>query len=103
MKIIHLKTEFWCFAVIMKRKPLRGIAFKDNPAQLFFIEYPIGHLQDVLGRNSLHVADDVVHVFDRLTHKEGTCGTQQLVHAALITQGHLSDELLLGVMQLQGA
>ena len=77
-----------------KGNPLALDAFKNNPAELLLVEHPISHFQDVVGRDGLHLADDVVHVFDGLSHDEGTCRTQQLVHAALVAQRHLSNELL---------
>ena len=45
-------------------------SFKNNLAELFFVEHTVGYFEDVIGRNSLHLANNVVHVFDGLAHDE---------------------------------
>ena len=85
---------------VIKREPLRGISFKNNPTQLLLVENTISHFQDVVSRHGFHLLYDIIHVFDFLAHDEGTRRAQQLVHAAFVAQCHLPDELLLGMMQL---
>jgi len=64
--------------------PLIGFSLKNNPAQLSLVEHPIGHLQNVVSRNCLHFADNVVHVFDGLAHEQRAGDAQKLVHAAFV-------------------
>ena len=80
-----------------------SVKSENNLAQPIPVEHPISDVEDVARRDGLHCADDIVHVFDRVAHEERARGAQEFVHAALIAQGDLSDELLFGVLQLHGA
>ena len=111
MKKIHLFWRIFKFkhknSVLNQKFPLyiKSSTFnslKHDLTQLFLVEHAVGHFEDVAGRDGFHLLNDVVHVLDGFAHDERTGRTQQLVHTAFVAQGDLPDELLLGMVQLQG-